>query len=141
MHELAHVSLHLDDNGNAVFFDDLDLKESGRMEKEADDMAEKVLIPAALLWESSSASVHMAVAAGLVRNEHNNYRLLSQFVERREIGRMFWGAQIESKGKGGEAWSMMGWHGRGTLAWAKNLRRGNQGLLYIGCPLSFPFRG
>ena len=28
MHELAHVSRHLEDNGNTAFFDDLDLKES-----------------------------------------------------------------------------------------------------------------
>ena len=36
MHELALVSLHLEDNGNAVFFEDLDLKEYSRMEKDAD---------------------------------------------------------------------------------------------------------
>ena len=117
MHELAHVSLHLEDNGNAAFFDDLDLKESGRMEpddpnlkessrmeKEADEMAENALIPPEL-WESSAASVnptpmavyelsqraavHMAVAAGRVRYAHNNYRLLSQFVGKGEVGRLF----------------------------------------------------
>ena len=117
MHELAHVSLHLKDNRNAAFFDDLDLKESSqmqvddpdlmessRMEKEADEVAENALIPPAL-WQSSAASVnptpmavyelsqraevHMAVAAGRVRYEHNNYRLLSQFVGRGEVGRLF----------------------------------------------------
>ena len=45
MHELAHVSLHMEDNGNRAFFDDLDLNESSRMEKEADEMAEDALIP------------------------------------------------------------------------------------------------
>ena len=104
MHELAHVSLHFEDDGKAAFFDDLDLKESSRMEKEADDLAEVALIPAEL-WESSAAKVnptpmavyelsqqaevHMAVAAGRVRYEHNNYRLLSQFVGRGEVGRLF----------------------------------------------------
>ncbi|MCY3708610.1 MAG: ImmA/IrrE family metallo-endopeptidase [Caldilineaceae bacterium] len=119
MHELAHVSLHLEKNGVAAFFDDLDLKESsrmevddpelkesGRMEKEADEMAENALIPPEL-WKSSAAranptpmavyelsqraEVHMAVAAGRVRYEHNNYRLLSQFVGRGEVGRLFEG--------------------------------------------------
>ncbi len=84
--------------------DDPDLKEASRMEKEADEVAENALIPAAL-WKSSAASVnptpmavyeltqraevHMAVAAGRVRNEHSNYRLLSQFVGRGEVGRLF----------------------------------------------------
>ena len=104
MHELAHVSLHMEDNGNRAFFDDLDLNESSRMEKEADEMAEDALIPPDL-WESSAASVdptpmavyelsqraevHMAVAAGRVRYTHKNYRLLSQFVGRGEVGRLF----------------------------------------------------
>ena len=106
MHELAHVSLHLEDNGEAAFFDDLDLKESSRIEQEADETAENALIPLGL-WESSAArenptpmavyelsqraGVHMAVAAGRVRYEHNNYRLLSQFVGRGEVGRLFEG--------------------------------------------------
>ena len=97
MNELAHVILHLEDEGKAVSFDDLDLKGSNRMEKEADEMAEDMLIPAAL-WESSAAKVnptpmavyelsqragvHMAVAAGRVRYEHNSCRLLSRFVGR-----------------------------------------------------------
>ena len=104
MHELAHVSRHLEDNGNTAFFDDLDLKESSRIEKEADEMAENALIPPEL-WKFSAASVnptpmavyelsqraevHMAVAAGRVRYAHNNYRLLSQFVGKGEVGRLF----------------------------------------------------
>ena len=103
MHELAHVSLHLEDNKNSAFFDDLDLKESSRMEREADELAEDALIPPEL-WESSAAradptpmavyelsqraEVHMAVVAGRVRYENKNYRLLSQFVGRGEIGRL-----------------------------------------------------
>lgn len=82
MHELVHVSLHLEDNWNAAFFDDLDLKEPSRIEQEADKMAENALIPVEL-WESSAARVNaapmavyefsqwaevqMAVAAGGVR--------------------------------------------------------------------------
>ncbi len=104
MHELAHVSLHYEDNQNRAFFDDLDLRESSRMEKEADEMAEDALIPPEL-WASSAANaaptpmavyelsqraeVHMAVVAGRVRYANNNYRLLSQFVGRGAIGPLF----------------------------------------------------
>lgn len=93
MHELEHVSLYLEERGKAASFDGLDLKESSRMEKEADEMAENALIPAEL-WESSAPRVNtttMAAAAGRVRFEHNSYRLLSQLVERGEVGRLFEG--------------------------------------------------
>ena len=38
------------------------------------------------------AEVHLAVAAGRVRFEHINCRLLEQFVGRGEVGRLFEGA-------------------------------------------------
>lgn len=100
------MSLHLEDDGNAAFFGDLDLRESSRIKKEADGVAKNAPIVAAL-WESSSArvfpppmavyalsqwaGVHMAVAADRVRYEHKSYRQLSQFVGRGEVGRLFWG--------------------------------------------------
>lgn len=103
------MSLRLEDDGNAALFDDLDVKESSRMEKEAGEMAENALIPAEL-WASSGArenptpmavyglsqraGVHMAVAAGRVRYEHKNYRLLSQFVGRGEVRHMFGGCDL-----------------------------------------------
>ena len=104
MHELAHVSLHLDANEGRAFYDDLELRGLSPMEDEADEMAEDTLIPPEL-WASSAASVeptpmavyelsqragvHMAVAAGRVRYESGNYRLLSQFVGKGEVGRLF----------------------------------------------------
>ena len=104
MHELAHVSLHLVTNGDKAFFDDLNLKGANPLEDEADRLAADALIPPEL-WESSSArvnpspmavydlsqkaKVHMAVVAGRVRHERENYRLLSQFVGRGEVGRQF----------------------------------------------------
>ncbi len=106
MHELAHVSLHLGASEEKAFFDDLELKGSSRMEMEADQMATNALIPPGD-WENSTAcekptpmavyelsqkaGVHMAVAAGRVRHEFKNYRLLSQFVGRGEVGRLFEG--------------------------------------------------
>ncbi|MDE0197042.1 MAG: hypothetical protein OXH93_01205 [Caldilineaceae bacterium] len=62
MHELVHLSLCLEGEGKAAFIDDLDLRESSRMEKEADDMAEDALILAAL-WESSAVRVKAAPMA------------------------------------------------------------------------------
>ncbi len=84
MHELVHLSLCLEGEGKAAFIDDLDLRESSRMEKEADGVAENVLFPPAL-WESSATRVKptpMAVAAGRVRFEHKNHRLMSRIVGR-----------------------------------------------------------
>ena len=97
------MSLYLEDSGNVASLVGLDFRESRGMEKEADEMAENVLVPPAL-WGSSAtrenptpmavhelsqrAEVHMAVAAGRVRYGHNNCRLLSQFVGRGEVGRL-----------------------------------------------------
>ena len=102
MHELAHVRLHLDGGEERVFFDDHDLKESIPIEEEADELAEDALIPRDV-WETSAAAenpspmavydlsrkaeVHMA--AGRVRYENKDYRLLSQFVGKGEVRRLF----------------------------------------------------
>ena len=107
MHELAHVSLHLGTGEEGAFLDDLELKESNQMEKDADELATNALIPPDIWksWKSSpacanpspmavydlsqKAEVHMAVVAGRVRYEWQNYRLLSQFVGRGEVGCLF----------------------------------------------------
>lgn len=44
MHELAHVALHLD-GGAAWFVDDLEVKSIDEKEREADDLAQKSLLP------------------------------------------------------------------------------------------------
>lgn len=97
MHELAYGSLHLEDDGNVAFFDDLDLKESSREEKGVDEMSEYALFRSELWGPSAArvnsapkpvyellqrAGVQMPVAAGRVRYEHNSCRLSSQFVGR-----------------------------------------------------------
>lgn len=103
MHELAHVRLHLKTNEDSAFIDDLSL-EPNELEKQADKEARDALIPLDL-WEDSSArknpspmavynlsreaEVHMAIVAGRVRYDRNNYRLLSQFVGRGEVGCLF----------------------------------------------------
>ena len=110
LHELAHVGLHMDGNGEDTgFVDDhslrgADTEADDSMEKDADRWAEDALIPPDT-WEESAASfnptpmavielaaqagVHPAVVAGRVRHEENNYRLLSQFVGVGKVRRLF----------------------------------------------------
>ena len=110
LHELAHVGLHMDGNGEDTgFVDDhslrgADTEADDSMERDADRWAEDALIPPDT-WEESAASfnptpmavielaaqagVHPAVVAGRVRHEENNYRLLSQFVGVGKVRRLF----------------------------------------------------
>ena len=104
MHELAHVSRHLDCHENELFIDDLSLTGDDPLEDEADTMAQDALIPPQL-WEISpvreratilavydfarEVGVHPAVIAGRVRHERGNYRLLSQLVGSGKVRRQF----------------------------------------------------
>ena len=113
LHELAHVSLHLDGCGDeAAFVDDHSLRsveagagESGdSKERDADQLAGEALIPEEV-WEASpvrenpspngvinlaqSLGIHPAIIAGRIRRERGNYRLLSQFVGTGEVRRQF----------------------------------------------------
>ena len=104
MHELAHVSRHLDCDENELFIDDLSLTGGDPLEDEADTMAQDALIPPQL-WEISpvreratilavydfarEVDVHPAVIAGRVRHERGNYRLLSQLVGSGKVRRQF----------------------------------------------------
>ncbi len=104
MHELAHVSLHLDCDENELFIDDLSLTGDDPLEDEADTMAQDALIPPQL-WEISpvreratilavydfarEVGVHPAVIAGRIRHDQGNYRLLSQLVGSGQVRRQF----------------------------------------------------
>lgn len=106
LHELAHLGRHFGE----VFIDDLQLRErSGdrddEREAEADEWAQEALIPTAM-WDghparlfptvsnvlslAKMANVHPAVVAGRVRHERNNFRMLSQFVGSKEVGRQLY---------------------------------------------------
>ena len=103
LHELAHATSHLDENGQA-FIDDLKLTSSNDKELEADELASESLVPLEA-WESSEISqkpspmavmdlaqqvgIHPAIVAGRVRHELQNYRLLSQFVGTGEVRQLF----------------------------------------------------
>ena len=107
LHELAHVGRHLDNNQGNAFVDDQTLRGvEGRREDprevQADEWATEALVPRAA-WEASAArerptpmavmnlahalQVHPAIIAGKIRYEHQNYRLLSQFVGTGEVRR------------------------------------------------------
>lgn len=90
MHELAHISLHLDDSG-AWFIDDLDDVDGGdTLEVEADELAQESLIPAET-WKAFSCNdsgsvqvlarelnVSPCVVAGRMRHERKNHRLFGR---------------------------------------------------------------
>ena len=109
LHELAHVGLHLEGDGDDAFVDDLSLRDAAgapadSKERAADALAEEALIPRAMWGEGPApggptvmrvislareAGVHPAVVAGRVRHEAGNYRLLSQFVGSGQVRRHF----------------------------------------------------
>jgi HTH-type transcriptional regulator/antitoxin HigA len=103
-HELAHVSLHLKNDPQGAFLDDLESHGTNAAESQADTFAADALIPTAE-WESSGLQdewsshaviafakklrIHPAIVAGRIRREQNNYRILSQLVGSREVRRYF----------------------------------------------------
>jgi len=105
-HELAHQALHLEENNNDAFFEDLSVEATANniKEREADDWASNVLIPDAQ-WQSSDVAVNPtpvnvlklasdiginpAIIAGRVRKETGNYRLLTNHVGHGEVRKLF----------------------------------------------------
>ncbi|MEI6065413.1 MAG: ImmA/IrrE family metallo-endopeptidase, partial [Pseudanabaena sp. ELA748] len=105
-HELAHQSLHLENNISDAFFEDLSVEAptSDIKEREADTWASNVLIPDAL-WQSSQAAtnptpanalklarevgINPAIIAGRIRKETGNYRLLTNYVGHGEVRKLF----------------------------------------------------
>lgn len=104
MHELAHISLHFNQNTN-FFYDDLDsIDSSNDLEKEADNLAREALVPVDK-WESSPArlipspvaaeslakelGVHIAIVAGKMRFEGNNYAYLNNIINQAKVRENF----------------------------------------------------
>ena len=95
LHELAHLTRHLNTVDRREFVDDLGLEPDSDSERDADHSAREALVPTEV-WEASDANynpspmtaialanqlgVHPAIVAGRVRHENGNYRLLSQLV-------------------------------------------------------------
>lgn len=103
-HELAHLSLHLDNDDWFLFFDDLDCLEENGVESEADSFASEVLI-SQTKWQKSglnglstnaevkafaeSQRIHPAIPAGRIRREQNNYKLLTRLIGNGEARKLF----------------------------------------------------
>lgn len=95
MHELGHVFLHLLDSLNMDFFDEEDNSEDDDLEKEADKFALDNLINPemwdlclsrfsmtrdAVLMDANNLGLHPSIIAGRIRNERDNYTILSDLV-------------------------------------------------------------
>ena len=104
LHELYHVIKHLGKNGIDSIFDDLDITNTEKLEREADDLAGEALIPTAE-WDLSLArftrspksmedfadklGIHPAIIAGRIRHESNNYLILGELIGQGEVRKQF----------------------------------------------------
>lgn len=106
MHELAHIALHSDQDID-LFYDEIEGVRGvdvNSKEREADSMAREALIPGSK-WEASPAKlipspmaaqsladelgVHMAIVAGVMRHEHQNYFYLNKIVNSFKVKQYF----------------------------------------------------
>jgi len=106
MHELAHISLHYKKD-ISMFYDEIEgveVSELDEKEKEADQMAEEILLPH-YKWEISPArlvpsemavkglakelGVHPAIIAGQIRHKGNKYVYLNKIVNSEQVRRYF----------------------------------------------------
>ncbi len=102
LHELGHVFLHSGSYLLGGIFDDLDLSTDEAIEAEADAFAQGILIPDEV-WASAPArfsksadllkrfaaqrGIGVAIVAGRVRRERNDYRLFSDLVGQGNVRR------------------------------------------------------
>jgi len=104
LHELAHIGRHMNEMGETLFVDDLELGSENQFEKEADDWANEALIPS-VDWKEHPAlyaptvdnvislaqrvNVHPAIVAGRIRRKYMDYRKLTQLVGSGEVRKHF----------------------------------------------------
>lgn len=97
-HELAHVRLHLDGAEHEWFVDNLDLADSSREEKDADEWAQNMLISPEHWLQVRSCNnieevqeaaqdlhIHPAIIAGRIRRDRGNYKIFSRFMGQGEV--------------------------------------------------------
>ena len=100
-HELAHISLHFNNDENDCFFDDLDV-EGDSLEKEADRLARDSLIPPeewqkiannptknSIFYLANKLRIHPAIVAGRIRYEKQNWCIFSPIVGYRKVKKLF----------------------------------------------------
>ena len=105
MHELSHIALHYNQNID-LFYDELDTNSNDldEKEKEADLLAEEVLLPkdkweispARLIPSSMAANslakeldVHVAIIAGQIRHKGNKYIYLNEIINKSKVRSYF----------------------------------------------------
>ena len=99
-HELGHVVKHIATSKAELFLDDLDQSSAEKAEKQADEFAVRHLVPEKewrQFWEvgdfepenvrrvAKRLGIHGAILAGRVRNEKNDYQILSRLVHEAKI--------------------------------------------------------
>jgi len=111
LHELAHLSKHMETNDSGIIIDDLDLRKyddskEDSLERQADSIAKEALIPseewATMEFSSESGTrqtqiiefaqklkINPAVLAGRIRFETNNYRRFSNLLGHGEVSKHF----------------------------------------------------
>jgi len=109
LHELAHLTKHLHADKTDMIVDELNTQRAGTTkkdtkEKQADKIAQNTLIPEKhwknvnldskelakeVLTLSEKLKIHPAIIAGRIQYEKNNYKILRQFIDRGEVGRIF----------------------------------------------------
>ena len=104
MHELMHILHHIKKGKIEGIFDNLDMEDNEKIEIEADKLAAESLIPESE-WNSSLAQytrseksiaelserlgISMAIVAGRIRHEANNYVILHDLIGQGEVRRQF----------------------------------------------------
>ena len=103
-HELAHLVLHLKDDGCRVFMDDLEADDPTGDERKADRLAQDALLPKAkwakfkeqtsgtraeIVSFALSQRLHPAIIAGRWRRETGNYRLFNDLLGRGKVRSLF----------------------------------------------------
>jgi len=99
-HELAHLVLHLKQDGCRVFMDDLEADNPDSEEREADRLAQEALVPKArwtpfkerargtrseIVSFALSQRLHPAIIAGRWRRETGNYRVFGDLLGRGKV--------------------------------------------------------
>jgi len=103
MHELAHISLHYDTTTN-LYYDDLKSSSDDMREVQADYLAGEALVPQSK-WENSPArlipspiaaeslakelGIHIAIVAGKMQYEGQNYQYLNTIINQEKIRKYF----------------------------------------------------
>ena len=106
MHELAHISLHYNDDIN-LFFDEIEgvtITEVDEKENQADRLASEALVPKNK-WQVSPAreipsvmaakslakelGIHIAIVAGKMRHEGGKYMYLNKIVNEEKVRHLF----------------------------------------------------